>query len=104
MIQLRYGLRGGAGKSDGVAHGPALLLHARLWMDDGGSFYLADGDSISGTYINYTAVNTVGSPLCHGDLIHIGQIGYRFTSAKPKHTRQPAITSITQPDEQERTP
>jgi hypothetical protein len=74
-------------------------LHARLWMDEDGNFFLADGDSVSGTYINYTAVNTVGSPLHHGDLIHIGHIGYRFTSTKPNKTRQPTITPTAQPDD-----
>ena len=68
-------------------------LHARLWMDDDDNFFLADADSVSGTYINYTAVNTVGSPLHHGDLIHIGHIGYRFTSSNPNKTRQPTVRS-----------
>ncbi|MFN2146719.1 MAG: FHA domain-containing protein [Anaerolineales bacterium] len=76
-------------------------LHARLWIDENGSFFLADADSVSGTYINYTAVNTVGSPLCHGDLIHIGHIGYRFTSSKPNKTRQPTIVAADQSDDPE---
>lgn len=75
-------------------------LHARLWIDQDGNFFLADGDSVSGTYINYTAINTVGSPLQHGDLIHIGHIGYRFTSTNPNKTRQITITPVAPPNDE----
>jgi hypothetical protein len=79
-------------------------LHARLWIDDDGNFFLADANSVSGTYINYTPVNTVGSPLQHGDLIHIGHFGYRFSSTNPSKTRRPAVTPISPTEDVEETP
>ena len=76
-------------------------LHARLWSDDDGVFYLEDTGSTSGTYLNYQAVKDQSPPLEHGDLIHIADIGYRFTLSKPTQTRKPSITPLNPPAEKD---
>lgn len=53
-------------------------LHARLYRDDEGHFYLADQGSVAGTWINFAPVTTSGARLEHGDLIHIGKVMFRF--------------------------
>lgn len=74
---------------------PAVApLHARLRRDDDGDFFLEDIGSVSGTYHNYIAVSESGSQLNHGDVIHIGTIGYRFTLSKPAKIRQPVVTPL----------
>ena len=70
-------------------------IHARLWRDEEGSFRLADENSIAGTWINYAPVSEGGSRIEHGDLIHIGRAGFRFTLSKPSEQRNPTVTRET---------
>ena len=58
-------------------------LHARLTRQPDGSFRLADNNTIAGTWVNYTPVSANGARLEHGDLIHIGRVGFRFMLRKP---------------------
>ncbi|NLN70913.1 MAG: FHA domain-containing protein [Chloroflexi bacterium] len=53
-------------------------LHARLRFNKG-SFWLSDCGSMAGTWINYNAVGPQPVQLAPGDLIHIGDTGFRFT-------------------------
>lgn len=76
-------------------------LHARLWRTDEGHFYLEDSGSVAGTCVNYTPVAANGTPLHHGDLIHIGKINYRFNLSHPKHIRKPVVTVIEDPSEKD---
>jgi hypothetical protein len=77
---------------------PAIApLHARLRRNEEGDFFLEDIGSVSGTYHNYAAVSENGSQLNHGDLIHIGTIGYRFTLSKPARVLQPRVTPLDEP-------
>ena len=79
-----------------VLDDPAVApVHARLWRDDQGDFFLEDYDTVSGTYHNYQPVTENGSRLEHGDLIHIATSGFRFTSSKPTRIRKPTVTSLS---------
>lgn len=66
-------------------------VHARLKHDHNGSFRIADLGSVAGTYVNYTPVSKEGIALEHGDLIHIGRVGFRFTLRHPDRVRKPVI-------------
>jgi hypothetical protein len=74
-------------------------LHACLARNEDGTFRLVDEGSIAGTWINYTPVSREGSILEHGDLIHIGRLGFRFTLREPQHVRKPVVTLISIPEE-----
>ena len=79
-----------------VLNDPSVeALHARLLRTEDGSFRLADEGSIAGTWINYTPVSHEGTNLEHGDLVHIGRIGFRFTLRQPGKVRKPIITTVT---------
>lgn len=67
-------------------------LHARLRRLEDGSFRLSDEGSIAGTWINYGPVSKDGAVLQHGDLVHLGKMGFLFTVRDPKHVRKPRIT------------
>lgn len=67
-------------------------LHARLFRDAGDIFYLADQDSIAGTWINYAPVTSNGARLEHGDLIHIGKVVFRFELLDPNRVSAIKIT------------
>ncbi len=66
-------------------------IHAHLWQNGNNEFYLADQDSVAGTWINYAPVSNEGSKVEHGDLIHIGRMGFRFTKSRPTQTRRPVV-------------
>jgi len=53
-----------------------------------------DEGSIAGTWVNYTPVSRNGADLEHGDMIHIGRTGFRFTIRQPKTVRRPVITLL----------
>ncbi|MEJ2758939.1 MAG: FHA domain-containing protein [Anaerolineales bacterium] len=76
-------------------------LHARLWRTSEGLFYLEDSGSVAGTCVNYAPVSANGTPLHHGDLIHIGKIAYRFNLSQPKKVRKPVITALKETPEED---
>jgi hypothetical protein len=67
-------------------------LHARLIRQPDGSFRILDAGSIAGTWVNYAPISREGTKLEHGDLIHIGRLGFRFTLRQPAQVRKPTIT------------
>lgn len=69
-------------------------LHSRLILLDDGSFRLTDEGSIAGTWINYSPVSREGAVLEHGDLVHIGRVGFRFSLRQPGVSRKPVVTHI----------
>jgi hypothetical protein len=73
-------------------------LHARLTRLEDGSFRLADQGSIAGTWVNYTPISGEGVTLEHGDLIHIGRMGFRFTMRQPAQVRKPVV-SLQNPED-----
>ncbi len=66
-------------------------LHARLIRQEDGSFRLLDEGSTAGTWINYKLIPKEGAPLVHGDLVHIGRSGFRFTHRHPDRVRKPVV-------------
>lgn len=71
-------------------------LHARLRMNESGSFQLVDQNSTAGTWVNYEPVSRDGRTLKHGDMVHFGQFMYRFVLSKPPATVKPTITPDTE--------
>ncbi|MEK6222387.1 MAG: FHA domain-containing protein, partial [Chloroflexota bacterium] len=69
-------------------------FHARLWKNGDSEFYIADQDSVAGTWINYSPISNQGSKIEHGDLLHIANIGYRFILSKPTKTHAPKVSIL----------
>jgi hypothetical protein len=69
-------------------------LHARLVRQEDG-YRLSDEGSVAGTWVNYSPVSQGGTKLIHGDLVHIGRIGFRFTLRQPTQVRKPVILPDT---------
>jgi hypothetical protein len=70
-------------------------LHTRITRQEDGAFRISDVGSIAGTWVNYSPVSKGGTRLEHGDLVHIGRIGFRFMLRKSTSSRKPVI--ITEP-------
>ena len=63
-------------------------LHARLEHRPEG-FWLVDAGSVAGVWVNYQPVAGQGAALQHGDLVHIGCYGFRFTLREPGRQSKP---------------
>ncbi len=66
-------------------------LHAILSRNDAGQFIIKDQNSIAGTWINFEKVNGEGTPLSHGDLIHLGAMRFQFKLEKAPKKAKPKI-------------
>jgi hypothetical protein len=70
--------------------------HARLRLMDK-KYRLSDEGSIAGTWVNFTPVSQEGVTLEHGDLIHIGRVGFRFLMRDPARDRKPVVNREDRP-------
>lgn len=70
-------------------------VHARLRQTEGGGFLLQDNNSTAGTWVNYEAVPREGRRLSHGDMVHFGQLTFRFTLRTAPEVKNPTITIQT---------
>lgn len=69
-------------------------VHARLRRTDDGGYLLLDNNSIAGTWVNYDLISREGVRLAHGDMVHFGQLVYRFTLKTPPEPSKPTITIL----------
>lgn len=61
----------------GVLHASVSAVHARLRQFPNGSWEIADQGSLNGTRVNHREARRVA--LTEGDVIQIGDVGFRFT-------------------------
>jgi hypothetical protein len=69
-------------------------LHARIRIMGAGNYLLLDQKSIAGTWVNMEPVPPEGRRLCHGDVIQIGRVSYRFLLQKPPEMRKARIIPL----------
>jgi len=67
-------------------------LHARLRRNSEGAYQLFDEESAAGTWLNYAPISEEGATLEHGDIIHVGRVGFCFKLSQPK--RRPKVIVI----------
>ncbi len=79
-------------------HPSISSLHARLQQDETGNFILLDQNSIAGTWVNYEPAPKEGCALKHGDVIHFGQLTYRFIFTKPPAPQKPVVAPLSADD------
>ncbi|MBC7877433.1 MAG: FHA domain-containing protein [Anaerolineales bacterium] len=70
-------------------------VHARLRQTDDAGYLLMDNNSVAGTWVNYEPIPRAGYRLAHGDMVHFGQLIYRFTLTVPPAVSTPTITVQT---------
>jgi hypothetical protein len=73
-------------------------LHARLRQTDDGGYLLLDNNSIAGTWVNFEPVPREGYRLVHNDMVHFGQLIYRFTLRIAPIISNPKVT-VVKPEE-----
>ncbi|MGE5072122.1 MAG: FHA domain-containing protein, partial [Anaerolineae bacterium] len=75
-----------------VLDDPSLApRHARITQAEDGQFLVADAGTIAGTWVNFEPVGPEGHPLHHGDVVHFGQLIYRFELKDPPPPPEPKI-------------
>jgi hypothetical protein len=75
-----------------VLDDPSLApRHARITQAEDGQFLVADAGTIAGTWVNFEPVGKEGHPLRHGDVVHFGQLIYRFELKDPPPEAEPTI-------------
>jgi len=72
-------------------HPSVAALHARIKRKDGGDFFVIDNNTVAGTWINYDPIPKEGRVLKHGDVVHFGQLMYRFALKNPPADAEPKI-------------
>lgn len=76
-----------------VLDAPSIsALHARLKQAEDGGFLLFDNGSVAGTWVNYEPVPREGHRLAPGDVVHFGQLTYRFQLRTPPPVTPPRVT------------
>lgn len=83
-------------QSQYVLDDPSLApRHARIMLAVDGQFQVADAGTIAGTWVNFEPVGKEGHPLQHGDVVHFGQLIYRFELKDPPPLPEPKIEKET---------
>jgi hypothetical protein len=72
-------------------HPSIAALHARLKRTEDGDFLLLDNHSVAGTWVNYDPIPKAGRVLKHGDVVHFGQLMYRFSLKNPPADAEPKV-------------
>jgi len=70
-------------------------LHARVQRTEANEFILLNNGSTAGTWLNYELVPQEGIVLNHGDVVHFGQLIYRFGLRTPPEEAEPKVTYET---------
>lgn len=79
-------------QSSHVLDDPSLSArHARLNRTEDGRFLLTDSGSVAGTWVNFEPVGAGGHLLEHGDVVHFGQLIFRFELKDPPSEPDPKI-------------
>lgn len=80
-------------QSSYVLDDPSLApRHARITQTDGGDFFVVDAGTIAGTWVNFEPVGREAHLLRHGDVLHFGQLVFRFELLNPPPPVEPNIT------------
>lgn len=68
--------------------------HARITQTDNGDYFIVDAGSIGGTWVNFEPIGQEAHLLQHGDVIHFGQLIFRFELKQPPEPVQPKISKL----------
>jgi hypothetical protein len=82
-------------QSSCVLDDPSLeARHARITQTANGDYFVVDAGTIGGTWVNFEPVGQEAHLLRHGDVIHFGQLVFRFELKEPPEPAPPKVTQI----------
>ncbi|HEY5983942.1 MAG TPA: FHA domain-containing protein, partial [Anaerolineales bacterium] len=68
--------------------------HARITRNENGDFFVVDAGTIGGTWVNFEPVGPEAHLLRHGDVLHFGQLVFRFELKEPPPPAEPKVTKL----------
>ena len=68
--------------------------HALITRNENGDFFVVDAGTIGGTWVNFEPVGPEAHLLRHGDVIHFGQLVFRFELREPPEPTPPKVNKI----------
>jgi hypothetical protein len=66
--------------------------HALITQTEGGDYFVVDAGTVGGTWVNFEPVGQEAHLLQHGDVVHFGQLIFRFELKEPPALPEPKIT------------
>jgi hypothetical protein len=79
-------------QSSYVLDDPSLApRHARITQTEGRDYFVVDAGTVGGTWVNFEPVGQEAHLLQHGDVIHFGQLIFRFELREPPVPSEPRI-------------
>jgi FHA domain-containing protein len=82
-------------QSSYVLNDPSLAArHARVTQSENGDYFIVDAGTIGGTWVNFEPVGQEAQLLRHGDVIHFGQLVFRFELKEPPPPVQPKVSKV----------
>ncbi len=79
-------------QSSYVMDDPSLAArHARISQNEAGDYYIVDAGTVAGTWVNFEPVGQAPRLLQHGDVLHFGQLVFRFELRQPPPVVQPRV-------------
>lgn len=83
-------------QSSHVLDDPSLeARHARITRNENGDFFVVDAGTIGGTWVNFEPVGQETHLLRHGDVIHFGQLVFRFELREPPEPEPPKVSKTS---------
>ncbi len=65
--------------------------HARILLGEDGQYQIEDFDTVAGTWVNFDPVGHEGHLLKNGDVVHFGQLIFRFELKSPPDLLEPKV-------------
>lgn len=79
-------------QSSHVLDDPSLApRHARITQTESGDFFVVDAGTVAGTWVNFEPIGREQRLLRHGDILHFGQLVFRFELANPPAPAEPRV-------------
>jgi hypothetical protein len=79
-------------QSSEVLDDPSLEgRHALITRNDNGDFFVVDAGTIGGTWVNFEPVGAEARLLRHGDVLHFGQLVFRFELREHPEPEPPKV-------------
>jgi pSer/pThr/pTyr-binding forkhead associated (FHA) protein len=73
-------------------------VHTHL-LREGDRLRVLDANTTAGTWVNYERIPPEGVLLEHGDLLHIGRVGFHFILREPGHQPRLVVIPLDTPDD-----
>lgn len=77
---------------------PAVEPVHTCLVREGDKLRVLDRDTVAGTWVNYERIPSEGVLLKHGDLLHIGRVGFHFVLREPGYQPKPVVIPVDTPE------